>query len=135
MAAIIFKQETTLEKYYQQVLTAIRHIPPFSMLRNQEIFILGWMMYYYNEIKKTIKEEKAINILLFTSYRSKLVEKLVLDDEDGKAYDKAYTKLNNILVSLRKKDFIIKEKNKDHLNKNFILDPDKMNKVEFIFKF
>jgi hypothetical protein len=121
--------------YYRQAITIMRFIPPFSSLRVQEIFILGWLMYFYNKISKEIKEEREINTLLFSSYRSELIDKLIVNDDDGKAYEKAYSKLNNILVSLRKKGFILNKKNRDYLNPKFIFNPNKINEIKFIFKF
>jgi len=135
MAALTFKIDSNKEKYYQQIITILRYMPPFSLLRTQEIFVLAELMYYYNEIKKAVKEEKEINLLLFSSKRNLIIDKLMLDDDDGTSYEKAYIKLSNILVSLRKKNFILKIKNKDVLNPTYIFNPDKMNKLEFTFNF
>ena len=134
MKSLNFIFPTDLAKYYNQVLTILKPIPPFNSLRKQEIFILGWLMYYYNKLKKTTDGEEAINSLLFSIHRVDIISKLITDDEDGKGYEKAYTKFSNILVSLRKKGFILSVKNKDVLNKKFILNPD-THRIEFNFKF
>jgi len=126
---------TTKEKYYIQIITLFRSIPPFNTLRTQEILVLAWLMYYHNKIKtKRNLNELETNLILFDNeYKNKIIDKLLKDDEDGTAYEKALARFSNILTSLRKKKFILIIKNKNTLNTKFIFNHTKISNINFKF--
>lgn len=133
MATLNFKINSDVKGYFEKVITLFKDFPPFNKLRTQEIFVLSRLMYYHYIIGLEIKESIMVNMALFdTTYKNKIAEEMMLEDEDGKAFERALAKFSNILTSLRKKGLIIRKQGKNTLNPAYLFKPE-MN--EIIFKF
>jgi len=129
-----FNFKSTDKLYYQQAITVLREIPPYSKLRTQEILVLSRLMYFYNELVAKGVDVKTANIALFDStYKNQIIEEMANSD-DPEAFKKAFATFSNILTSLRKKGFILREDGKNVLNPKRILNSKEMNPIIFQFK-
>lgn len=134
MSGLSFNIKTTEKDFFTKIISLFKDFPPYNKLRNQEIFVLSRLMYYYFDISKNTKDVMMINITLFdSSYKNKIIEEMILEDEDGKGFEKAFAKFSNILTSLRQKGFILRSSGKNVLNTNLIFNPDKMREINFNF--
>jgi len=133
MATLNFNIQSTSKDFFEKIISLFKDFPPYNKLRKQERFVLSRLMYYYYIIGLDIKDDVMINVALFDNiYKNKIAEEMMLEDEDGKAFEKAFAKFSNVLTTLRKKDLIIRKNGKNVLNSAYLFKP---AMTEVIFKF
>jgi len=95
---------------FQVMLQLLSHLKPFSSLRKRELQVFAELLKYNNRWKELPDRER--NTLIF-NYDTRLEIAEVL----GISVDNVYT----VIEGLKKKQFIVGEKNKNSLNPSYAL--------------
>ena len=111
--------ETTKKKYFRQVLELLKPVPPFNILRAQQLDILAQFLYYNHKYRHI---EKVIRFKILFDYETKVK----IREEVGISE----SVFNNILTSLRKANVLTSR----GLVTDFGINPDKEeNGIHFKF--
>lgn len=126
--------KTDKKKFYRQALTIVSSIPPFNKLRTKELEVLAWLSYYFNEFKQVFGENlvEDINNKLF-DYNTKVKIREQIQDRTGK--ELSLGNLNNIMMGLKKKGFILEKGGNKTLNTKYLFDPNKIESITYKFNF